>query len=729
MYRIMLMFLVGSGSVVLNAAGLRAAEPLRSERLLPATTVGFAAVEDYDQLLDHWNQTQFGELMADPVMEPFAQDLQRQFRERWSDLGERLGLKLEDLEGVPSGEIAVAMIQPVRREAAVAMLVDVTGNIAEAQQLLETVSANLLRDGAKRQTFEVSGTTLIVFDLPARPPAEGGWRPGQVPGAGQAGRPPGPGRAIYFLTDRVLGVSDNLDVIRGVLSQMQAAGTASLDQVPSFQAVMNRCAKDAGRDRAQFRWYIRPIALAEAMRVLSPPPEPRRGRDMLALLRDQGFEAIRGVGGFVDFAVEDHEAVHRTAVHAPKPYAGAMKMLAFPNAADFTPQPWVPSDLATYSTFYADIQNMFDHFGPLFDELFGGVVFLFAVSLEHEGQLAAGVLSGALRAGFADFGAELPAKMPVREIEPDQAWEIEHGPDVFIIRKMGGELRAYQKQVGLWEEVLTSLKEDPKGPQLDLRGELIDHLGPRISVLSDYRLPIGPASERLLFAIEAKVPKQVAAAIAKSMENDPAARRREIEGYEVWELVEEEPGDIRVPRVQLGDMPELPALTRPLRPELDDLEEEEEEQRLLPNAAVTVAHGHLLVASHLDFLEGILKPDGSSRPLSDDIDYRVTRAAIEKLGIEARSAQLFSRTDEEYRPAYELLRQGRMPEGETLFARVLNAVLGTGRRHELREQQIDGSELPDFEVVRRYLGPAGTVVTSEADGWFIKGAMLTKGTP
>ena len=48
-----------------------------------------------------------------------------------------------------------------------------------------------------------------------------------------------------------------------------------------------------------------------------------------------------------------------------------MNMLKLPNAADFTPQPWVPRDVATYTTLYVDILNAFDNFGPLFDELFG----------------------------------------------------------------------------------------------------------------------------------------------------------------------------------------------------------------------------------------------------------------------------------------------------------------------------------------------------------------------
>lgn len=726
-----LAFLIGGGCIFLNAGEIRAEEPVRAERLLPTTTVGFAAVEDYDQLRDHWNETQLGELMADPVMEPFAEDLQRQFRERWSRLDERLGLTLEDLEGVPAGEIAVAVLQPERYAAATAMLVDVTGNVPQAEQLLEKVSASLLREGAKRQTFEVLDTTVIVFDLPELPADGDAARALPLLAPQQPDKPAQPRRAIYFLTTTVLGVSDDLDVIKGILSRIQGAAGESLADVAAFRAVMDRCAEDAGREGAQFRWFLRPIPYAEAVRAASPPTEPRRGKDMLDVFREQGFRGLRGVGGYVDFAVEGHELIHRTAIHAPRPFTGAMKMLSFPNAPNadaFQPQPWVPSELATYSTFYCDIQNIFDHFGPMFDELFGGAVFLFAASLEQQDGLPSGDLSPELRASFADFDIVLPAKVAVREMEPDRAWEIKHSNDVFIIRKMGGELRAYQKQVGLWEEVLESLKKDPKGPQLDLRKELIDHLGPRISVLSDFRLPITPMSERLLFAIETQDPEQVATAIAKSMKNDPAARRIEINGHEVWEMVEEAADDLDIPEVQLGDVPSLPPLTNPLKP--DDEEEDaelEEEPRLLPHAAVTVAHGHLLVASHLDFLTKILEPEEGFGPLRNDIDYRVVQAAIDELGIDARFGQVFSRTDEEYRPTYELIRKGKMPESETLLARILNAGMGTGKRHELREQVIDGSKLPDFEVVRRYLGPAGTVLSSETDGWFIKGALLTKG--
>jgi hypothetical protein len=42
----------------------------------------------------------------------------------------------------------------------------------------------------------------------------------------------------------------------------------------------------------------------------------------------------------------------------------------------------------------------------------------------------------------------------------------------------------------------------------------------------------------------------------------------------------------------------------------------------------------------------------------------------------------------------------------------------------IRKQQIDGSSLPDFEEVKHYLGPAGRVLRSEKDGWFVTVAVL-----
>jgi hypothetical protein len=61
-----------------------------------------------------------------------------------------------------------------------------------------------------------------------------------------------------------------------------------------------------------------------------------------------------------------------------------------------------------------------------------------------------------------------------------------------------------------------------------------------------------------------------------------------------------------------------------------------------------------------------------------------------------------------------------------VLGKLLNRIFEPEEEDTLREQQIDGGELPDFEVARRYLGPGGFYVRSTELGWDIAGCLLSK---
>jgi len=272
----------------------------------------------------------------------------------------------------------------------------------------------------------------------------------------------------------------------------------------------------------------------------------------------------------------------------------------------------------------------------------------------------------------------------------------------------------------VWEDVLKSLKEDPNGPGIDLRADLVAHLGNRVTFLTDYRWPITPTSERLLVAIEATDPEVLADTIRRSMETDPDVVRREAAGHVVWEIVEQKaPASDEELKLDL----ELPGADADLRPEAPPVEEE---KRLLPNSAITVAQGHLLIASHVDMLREIIEADKTGPSLADVVDYRLVAQELDAMGGGEGSFRIFSRTDEAYRATYELMRMGKMPQSETLLGSAINAVMGQQEDAPPRESKIDASKLPDYDVVRRYLGPAGVYVVTEEDGWFVEGFLLSK---
>jgi hypothetical protein len=771
--------LIGIVACLLTSEG-RPAQPEnpRGENLLPDTTVGVVAITNFDQLRTQWHKTQIGHLMNDPVMESFSRDIKKQLESRWVNLEKRLGLTLDDLKNLPSGEVDIALIRPAPGQAATAILVDCAGHLDNANAVLDKVSANLLKQGAKKTQSTVEGIKVTRFDVPKTENADAPKRveaaPAKEPAPATAKKAAAPAakakaepkvepdvehdQVVYFLEGNLLVATDDFPMTQGIIARLKGKQDGTLASVKGFQEVMKRCQDDLGQGVPQARWFLHPVGYADAARANTPEEDRRPGKSILEIMQNQGFSAIGGVGGYVDLCPkESYELIHRTAVYAPPPYEKSMKMLVFPNGADYSPQPWVPRDIATYTTFYVDILNAFDNFGPFFGELFGDTEPVCSIDIAFLKDLESGRLSPEFFQAVADktktLTIEVRKKDGTSEYKkftlskeskavtqvPGVVWNIidNENNEKYMVKK--GErkeqdkksnkivkvpvLKITREMIGLWEEALEGLRTQESGPHIDLRKEFIVHLGQRVTMLSDYELPITTTSERLLFAVEIKDEKAVAAAVEKLMKSDPPPKKSEEFGCVIWEAAAPEETDTIAPPVVA-----VPSLN--IRNEESKSEAPPEKaQRLLPHLTVTVADGHLLAASHREFLLKVLKQLKSKDErtwLGRSADYQTILGEIDKSGVQAKCIQLFSRVDEEFRPTYELIRQGKMPEAETILARVINTFSTEGRKGELRHQKIEGKNMPEYDVVRHYLGPAAFVGTSEPNGWFFRGFLLTK---
>ena len=622
-----------AGCLVLLVAGkLKAAPP--SEQLLPGTTKGYVSVGDVERFRADWAKTQLGQLLADPIMQPFVKDFERQLQGKWNQTHQKLGITWDDLSDVPAGEVAIAVIQPSATEAALVLIVDVTGRKDKTATLLDKIHTNLTTfHQAKVSQIEVAGNSVTSYTIAKT--------------EHHAAR-----TALFCVKQDRLIASDHLEVLRGVLGRFGAPTDDSLAALPAFASVIARCQKAAGEQAPHVRWFVEPFGYVEATRVANPDAPRRRGTDMLKILKNDGFTAIKGVGGFLHLATEKFEMLHQTAVYAPPVRAGenryelAANMLDFPNGGDLKPQPWVPREIATYASFNLKPQKIFESSKTLVNAIVGDEVF---------------------------------------------------------------------------DDVITSIEEDPNGPQINIRTDLVALLGGRATIVSDYLLPITPKSERMLMGVETTNQQALAATIEKSMKTDPDAKRREYKGHVIWEIIN---ADTDVAVVVVENHPAF-AMAK----QEEDENAEETRERMLPNSAVTVAHGQLLVASHYDFLTKMLDDLAQREQLVDSNEFHLVKTELDYLSGGKACAQAFSRTDEEYRAVYELIRSGRMPEAETVLGKLLNSVLGEGKEGVLRAQRINGEHLPEYDAVRRYFGPAGMTAMSEDDGWFLTGFALSKESP
>jgi hypothetical protein len=279
---------------------------------------------------------------------------------------------------------------------------------------------------------------------------------------------------------------------------------------------------------------------------------------------------------------------------------------------------------------------------------------------------------------------------------------------------------------GVFDDIWLSLETDPNGPKINIRKELIDHLGQRVTVMSDVKLPVDTKSERLIFLVEIKNPDVVAKALEKAFKNDPAAKKIKTKaGPVIWELTQEEAiaedgTDFQVEGAGFVSKDEKESKTEPVS-------NEEAEDAVLPNMALTAFEGHLIVATHVEFIvEFIERFDKGEPNLAGTADFKQVDAALKRLGSANDSFRFFTRTDEAYRATYELIKQNKLPQSETMLARLLNATFKPAEEGAVRKQAIDGAKLPDYGAVSKYFGPGGFYVQTQADGWLVVGCLLKK---
>ena len=466
-----------------------------------------------------------------------------------------------------------------------------------------------------------------------------------------------------------LVIGDRLDAVTELaasLGKNAAAGggrAESLASVPAYAAVARRCSAGVPATAATVRWFVDPLAYLAADRRTYPPKKNKKGPDYVAILRRQGFDAVTGAGGCLFFGEGNVDLRHNTLIHAPA-------------------QNGVAAD------------------GP---DRFQKAARMLCFPNVADLAPAPWVPGGA--ASWLSF-----------------QWNLADAFDAMqpLVDDVVGE-------EGVFDDVIASLEEDPDGPQIDVRGGLIKHLGNRCVVASDHEAPIGPDCERMLIAIETSNPEAVAAVIAKGMASEGDVRTVKVGEHVIWETVKPVAAKATAGALGADDADDAAGSRRSRQ------RERQENDSVWPNLSVAVAHGHIFLASHRDFLEQVLSNPRTSA-IAEEGGYQDVAAELKKLLGGERALCSFSRTEKMIRPAYELLRAGRLPESKslagTLLTRLLDGERQQGGRPQdppRRKQKVDGSSLPEFEQISRYFGVNGMSMQSTPEGWYLVGVGLWDG--
>lgn len=527
--------------------------------------------------------------------------------------------------------------------------------------------AKELVDRIKERLLERKATVVTIAGAPPELAVYA------LPDDPQDDRVPKNRRVAFALDDHALLVGDDAQQVGQALGVLSQGRKDSLASLPAFAGVMQPCRAALPEQAPPLRWFVDPLKFATAWQATQPAREKKKGPDYVAILARQGFDAIQAAGGLVAFADGPYGLRHHTMIHAP-PLPGRE----------------------------ADAPDRFD--------------------------------AAARMLRFPNVDAPRPADWTPPDVSGWSVlqWDLKAAflaAESLVDDVVGDE--------GVYDDVIASLKEDPDGPQIDVEQDLVNCLTGRIMVVTDHVDPRDTDAERLVIVLETADADRVQQTIAKVMNADSDMRKIDVHGHEAWELIDR---SMELPQLDVSipgapGVPGAPGATDPVHDPDDEAHRrrarlrDNREEKLLPHSSVSVANGHLFIASHRDILERVLAPAADGGALTKAGDFTAAAAEIDRLLPGAKASLTFLREDETLQPAYELLRQGSMPKSKSVFGQLLNGVLGDGKPGSVREQRIDGSTLPEFDVIRRHLGTAVLALESRPGGWFITGVSLPRAKP
>ncbi|MEM6655959.1 MAG: hypothetical protein AAF596_09165, partial [Planctomycetota bacterium] len=363
------------------------------------------------------------------------------------------------------------------------------------------------------------------------------------------GLPPAePRSVVYFQSGDLLVAVDRAEEAPRFATAAASGAAKPLAAVTAYQKILERCRAEVAGERSDMRWFLDPFRFKDARATMQMPEFLASRKDMMTILGENGFRAIEAIGGFVGLALDgDRDLQHCTVFYAPGNQAAGTE----------------PSKRFDGAMRIADTPNRAD----------------------------LGIEPWAPRSTASYNTASLNIQGVFDNLAP-----------------LFDEVAGYEDA---FETTLEGFEKDPFGPKINVRDEIIEHLGGRITVMTDYTLPVKPDCERYLFVVEVKGESQLRGPLDRLMEND-GAQRRELKGVSYWEVIpEEDDAD------DLGGLPDFddPLFDDPLFDDDGGQGEGGDAAADTRHSAVCLHDGQLVIASDVEFLEQALFGVGPNESL------------------------------------------------------------------------------------------------------------------
>jgi len=356
-------------AVMLAALLVAAGGPLYAERpssmkLFPEETLLFARTANAFEFGQRMRETSTGRMLRDPQLRPFVEQLYGDAGKVYAEQAEAfMGITWEDLQKLPHGEVAFAIVAREGNVPAFLLLVDQGGESSVVDHLLERALELAAERGADFSTEMIGDIEVTV-----------------VRDADNENRVFG-----LFERENTIVLATDPNVLRGVLWHWDHAGEPTPGEPASAGGNEDADAEEVflpGRTLAENDRFTQ--ILRTCRRPQDPPPhliffaDPvglvrNFGRDrggvqfVMGILPSLGLDGLLGVGGAFTAATDQYDDLSHFHVLLENPRSGILQLPTFQQGST-TPQPFVPVAMENYMSWHWNMQVFYDRIAALVDQ-------------------------------------------------------------------------------------------------------------------------------------------------------------------------------------------------------------------------------------------------------------------------------------------------------------------------------------------------------------------------
>ncbi len=326
----------------------RADEIAAGEKLLPKDTLVFTTISNVPELKKKWDKSSMGQLIQEPQMKPFIDDVTKKIEESLKEAEDELGVPVNDLLELPQGELTFALLERPAGKISVVLILQYGDRQSTVDKLLKEMDDGLEKLKFEHSSEEIGKLSVHKYSLKG----DGADNPFKT--------------VVYFTDKSSLVLSTEVESIKEVIERWDGRSDDTLADNEQYKYIQAQCKTEAGEP--MFKLFVNPIGLIQSGISMAQASFPQVGL-VAGVIPMLGLDGLKGWGGASDFDEGDFEWVANFFTYN-EDSKGLMGVFNFPSS-ELAPPKWVPATVASYFIMNWNVQGAYKSIETLLDTFQG----------------------------------------------------------------------------------------------------------------------------------------------------------------------------------------------------------------------------------------------------------------------------------------------------------------------------------------------------------------------